>query len=746
MKLIQIKLFLGFLLFNIIYTGVNRIRNFENTLTKQELNDNKKKSILLSSKKINRYNLENKYILYNNNKYFEKENKYIFLNSLNDNTLSDSTHNDYKVKVFFHLNTNEDLNEFIEKNHTSSDSFFKKIISHSKDYGFNNVYYNNITDKYYLYVKKYYGNVDFYKYKGELNPSSDISDNSKFKKPIISYQDSNQYTIINNQLITIQGNQFISFFYTYNSLTQIYFQNYDDKTNIQNGDLYLFKNLVKLLIKDKTYNFNFNVNHLIKLDDNFIDSEVTFTDENGKEYKLNKANKIIKIKADKLSVVASKDNAFIYCYSNYSEYRTDPFKIIEFDKNKSGKIMKFTIENNNDSNFIIIKDFGFEGYSPTLYYTSFDKIIVRENNDDKYNTVYVENLYDKYKELYEDENYKEKYYIYVFEKYDEEGIPFYNNENITFGEPEYINNLMTPGNKYNFEVIPGNSNGGILLNSLSKEKVNYQFFKCNNNKIKFEISSSNSYLKDKLNNGPYQEDINENKDISMSVNKNEILMHTFESENEFLFIYSFNDGESNLNDNTDKLTDLKIDVENKNKKLTIKFTPNYKKTLTKYFIIISQKNETMTEDNFSNPCFIANLIINTPKDIKIINVLDLGEKDLITEEVDISNIPSKSNEYLINIVSQELEYEKLNFYSPKTHKINKKGKTGDDEDDDDDNDYKSFFIALGCIFGSLILIIIIIYIIFFIRKKAQEKLLAEVNQISFAEDREQNEYQTSILD
>ena len=803
MKLIQIKIFFGLLLLNIICFNKNQITNLENKLIKQELNDNKKKSILLPSKKNIEFNPENKYILYNNNKYFGKENKYTFKDSLNDKTTlkffmendSYSIHNDYNINVYFYYNTNEYINEFLEKHKTDSDSLFMKIFSHSEYYGFNNAYYYNINEKYYLYFKKYYGNVDFYQYNGELNSSTDTS---QFKKPIISYQDSNQYHLINNKLITVHGYQFFSFYNTYNSLYQTYLQKYDDSADIQVEDLSQFKNFVKLLQKDKTYNFNFNVNHLIRLDDNFIDSEVKLIDENGKEYDLNKFNKIIKIKADKVSVRASKENAFIYCYSNYSEFRSDSFKIIEFDKSKSGKIMKFIIENKNEdednSRITIIKDFGFEGYFPILYRTNFDQILPRKKDHGKTNTIYVENLYDKLSEnLFEDRDYKEKFFIYVFEHYDEEGIPFYNNQNLIFGEPVYIDNLMTKGNKYNFEIIPGNSNGGIILNSLSKERVDYQFFTCKNNKIKFEISSSNGYFKDEIINSPYEVEINKNKEITMSVSKNDILMHTFESENEFLFIYSFKDE----NDERDPLiyTDLDIDIGYKDtfKNILIKFTPIYKYTLTKYFIVIGPKDETITEDNFSNPCFLANLIIKNPKDIKIINILDLGENNSITEEVDISDI--LSNEFLINIVSQELKNEKLNFYNPKIYKIksdkkdaddndddeeenngekeeekeeedeeeekkgegekegeegqnkNKGKKNGNDEEDDDDDDYKGFYIGLGCVFGSLILIILVVVIIFFIRKKSQEKLLAAVNQISFAEDREPNdEYQTSILD
>ena len=730
MKSIQIKIIIAFLLFNIIYNDSNEIMKFKNSFIKQELNDNKK---------ISEFELFNNNILYNNKKYFEKENKYIFKDSLNDKNIlknyisnslaSDSNYTDYKVNVFFHNNSNEYLNEFLKPYKTDSGSFFMKIFSHSEPFGFNNIYYHNIKEKYYLYFKKYFGNVDFYQYNDKLSASYDYN---QFKKPIISYEDPKQYQLKNNELITVNGYQLFSFFNTYNSLYQMYLQK-DDDNDIIDNELSLFKNVVKLLIKDKTYTFVFRINHLIRLDDNFKDTEVKFIDENGKKYILNKSNKIINIKAKNLTVTASKDNALIYCYTNYSEYRSDPFKIIEFDKSKTGKIMKFTIEykSSYESIIKIAKDFGFEGYCPILNYQSFDQILASKNDTF---TVYIENLYDKLEDnLYDDKNFKEKYFIYVFERYDEQGIPFYNDEALSLGEPEYIDNLLTKGNNYNFEIIPGNSNGGIVLNSLSKNHVNYQFFKCSNDKINFEISSSNEF---------HNEEINEDKDISRIVNTKEILMHSFKSEHEFLFVYSFNDEKKAIS--MDKASELKINnIKFKKKnKISIEFNSNYIKTLTRYFIIIGPKNKENTENNFSDPCFIAKLILHNPKGIKIEIFLDLGDKETITKEVDISEISSKNKEFMINIVSQELKYEKLQFYNPKNF-----NKEDNDDDDDDDNDYKNFFIALGCIFGSLFLIIFIIVIIFFIKKKSQEKLLEQVNQISFAEDRENNnDYLNPTLD
>ena len=101
MKSIQIKIIIAFLLFNIIYNDSNEITKFKNSLIKQELKDNKK---------ISEFELFNNNILYNNKKYFEKENKYIFKDSLNDKNIlknyisnslaSDSNYTDYRLMSF----------------------------------------------------------------------------------------------------------------------------------------------------------------------------------------------------------------------------------------------------------------------------------------------------------------------------------------------------------------------------------------------------------------------------------------------------------------------------------------------------------------------------------------------------------------------------------------------------------------------------------------------------------------------
>ena len=46
-------------------------------------------------------------------------------------------------------------------------------------------------------------------------------------------------------------------------------------------------------------------------------------------------------------------------------------------------------------------------------------------------------------------------------------------------------------------------------------------------------------------------------------------------------------------------------------------------------------------------------------------IYDVGEGDSINAEVDISDIIHEGNKYLVNIISQELRFDKaINYYQP----------------------------------------------------------------------------------
>ena len=144
----------------------------------------------------------------------------------------------------------------------------------------------------------------------------------------INYE-SNEYDLINNKLLIVSGYQLISFFNSYGGLYDYIIQKVDDSYKISE-DLSEEKqyNVIKILNENKTYYIDFSINHLIKLDNNFSDAEVIFTDENNIEFVLNSSKRIIKLEGKNIKVKSNK-KALIYFYQE-----------IEYDEEEEGEIFK----------------------------------------------------------------------------------------------------------------------------------------------------------------------------------------------------------------------------------------------------------------------------------------------------------------------------------------------------------------------------------------------------------------------
>ena len=162
------------------------------------------------------------------------------------------------------------------------------------------------------------------------------------------------------------------------------------------------------------------------------------------------------------------------------------------------------------------------------------------------------------------------------------------------------------------------------------------------------------------------------------------------------------------------------DKNNKDNIIKIKFYPNYKQSSTRYIILIAQKNNENTLDNFKDPCFIVDLLNRKPKGVLTDVIYDVGETNLIEAEVDISNIIYDKKEYIINIISQELRFDKkINFYEPKefTHP-GKKDINDGDEDEDKEGEPKNYSLALSVVTPILCIIIIgLVLFIFLLKRK-----------------------------
>jgi hypothetical protein len=258
----------------------------------------------------------------------------------------------------FNIVLNDDLNNYFDK--YQSDSIFKRSIIYNNNKDFKSQYFFDIREKYYLYIKKYFGFSNAYKYNHELNLMFDFM---YFKNNAQFYQNSIDYKLINNELLIVSGQQLYTLTINYNSLLDFYIQKVDDCDYIQiNTELYPTGNLVKLLNGNKKYYLNFTVDHIIMLGNEFENAEVTFKNEIGESFTLNKEKRIIKdLTGDNISII-STEKAFIYFYKRIPDYSEEG--TIVFDKSQKNKILKITIQNkrSNNLNIVLAKDFCLKGY------------------------------------------------------------------------------------------------------------------------------------------------------------------------------------------------------------------------------------------------------------------------------------------------------------------------------------------------------------------------------------------------
>ena len=153
-----------------------------------------------------------------------------------------------------------------------------------------------------------------------------------------------------------------------------------------------------------------------------------------------------------------------------------------------------------------------------------------------------------------------------------------------------------------------------------------------------------------------------------------------------------------------------VDKNNNDNIIKIKFKPNYKQSTTRYIILIAQKNSENTLDNFKDPCFVVDLLNKRPKELKIETIYDIGDNDSVNAEVDLNDILSDNNEYIVTIISQELRFEKkINFYEPKEFSHVAKNLK-----DDDGDGLKGASLALVIILpivGAIIIALVIVFVV-----------------------------------
>ena len=610
------------------------------------------KGILLSSSK-------NMKLLKSNNEFTNeiiidtKGETIIYLNSSNENTKF--------VHNFLYMEHNFINNKFIIDNDIKkflggNDIYYTREIWNKEKTSFYSLYFFDIKEKYYLYTKKYFGIGNLYKYKPQLTLDTRVQD---FMQPY-NYYDEKLYSNENNHLLILTGTQFFSFNINFGTFFDFFIQKANDTNYIEKIEA-LNNGAIKLLNSMKKYYIKFELNHLIKLDNNFLDAKVTFIDTFGKKYILNKINKIINIKGNNFTVESNK-NALIYFYEKIED--VDDKIILEFNKYNAGKNQKINLTNkytNYDLKIAVAKDFGFKNCYPMVNPQQLEIYTISPKQTI---TLYIENYYDFLEDdIFESEG--EKYFIYLFEVIKDNKYILLNKNKLEISSLTYFDSLIK-NNKLGFDIISkGESN--LILKTYDKSNYNYQFLKCSNNNIYFELNQiyeNNITKKEK-------QTIDTNKYFPKSIDGSRILINSFESKDEFLFIYDFSKYQYKYDE--DRIHNYGIKYLNKNQKniLTIGFTMFYT-SFSEYYIIIAKKNNINNLYSFSNPCYLTKLLMSNSNYIcykKVYHEQDYP-KYLIFEEIDINKLiqdkkKNDNDEYIINIISHNLAlFNHLYIYTP----------------------------------------------------------------------------------
>jgi len=565
-------------------------------------------------------------------------------------------------------------------------------------YEFYNFYFNKLDVKLNVYIKQIYGGSELYECSAD---DVDEKDLTFLTTPISNVKCKNQKSVF-DRLFTLDGTKILSGYITPDSYFDIYVEVEKESTNIDvspaMSQLLKMNHASKYLRKNIQYNINFLLNHMIKLEPG-SGAEVTIT-KGTTNYILNAQNPTIEL-TGKGYTIKSNNDAMVYFLGRLSEWEVVQ-REIDMEQSK-GKIIKVS---NVDDDIMI--DIGFEGFYPSSVPIDFER---RENG-----VHYFDNIYEKVKgKLVEGE----KVYIYHF---------YNQNQRLKI---EYVSkSLDNKNNDFNIYYIPGtNEENTLLINTYEIRYIKPDLHFCSANTI-FKLS----YL---LSNEEEESAIFTKENITELTKLSKIKL--FEGDNKisvtsnqpFVFSYSYYDLVDNdyFKDNKAFLSERKIfenptieevgDKNNIDDMIKIKFKPNYNQSSTRYIIIIAQQNSQNTLDKFKDNCFIAKLLNNRNTGVKVDTIYDIGDKDLIEAEVDISDILHSGNKYLVNIISQELRFDKkINFYQPKEfNHVGKKPIDNDPDKGDDGDNGGSSSLALAIALPIVGVIIIALVVIFILKRK-----------------------------
>ena len=565
-----------------------------------------------------------------------------------------------------------------------------------------------------IYVRKIYGSSEFYECSADPLGNFDIS---IITKPLSSCK--NKKSLL-NKLITFEEGKILSGYLDLNSYFDIYIdieeENKDINPNILINE-FPKGNTAKYLTKGVEYNIKLEGQYLVKLEPGF-NAEISIYDGTNKNIlKLNAGNPKGTVNFEGSSIkIKSNNNAMVYFYSKLPS----GVKQVKID-NKIGKNIMLKIE--PYTHYYL--DFGYDGYLPSnLVDFRIDDYIYEENQ--KYNYP-IENLYDKLVTKLPDDE-----FLYIY----------YEDSNFDVEIDYSFNNLNNPKNQYTFMVIPktDGKKDNLIINNFEKNRIRYQVKYCKNpgNTIKMHYYAMNysDYYYERFELSEF--DFSNEKTILDAKIPEYNTDLKFESSDEFIFSYSFIDDTDkeiyekedwiNEREELKELTISGITDLKSSSKYSIKFKPNYKKSSTRYIVVIAEKNNDNTLESMKNPCHLVKLATEKPDGVKTINIYDIGENEYINAELDLSDFLDKESECVVSIISQELRFEKkINFYNSISfgYKPSKNEKLA------------TVYIVLLSIGGLIVLLIILFIIIKSVKRKQDDnfaKKAQEINQEKLLSD------------
>jgi len=571
---------------------------------------------------------------------------------------------------------------------------------------FYNFYFNQLDLKINFYINQIYGGSDIYECTADDVNQKDLL---FLTYPISNKKCKNKQSIF-NRLFTLDGTKILSGYITPDSYFDIYAEINKENDNVIDispilKDMIILTNTAKYIKKNKEYTINFDANHMVKLEPG---SKAKVTITNGRTTsKLNSQYLAASIIGKDYKITSTED-VMVYFIGRYSSRELVQIPI-DIEKSK-GKIIK--VSNVDDE---ILLDIGFEGYYPSTYPIDFE-----ERNNGIY---YFDNIYEKLNgKLVEGE----KVYLYHFAG---------ENRDIKI---DYISKSVShKNNDFNIYYIPGNNEENtLIINTGEIRKIIPDIQFCESDTI-VKLSLIGDY-EDTIT--ITNSNINSLGKIKLYKGDNKV---SFSSNKPFIASFSYYDmvdddyfdKEEGLKKSRQVLNDLKIesasDKDDKGNTINIKFKPNYKNSLTRYIIIIVQENSNDTLENLNNSCYITSLLSNRSEGVKIDTIYDIGESDIIEAEVNIKDILHDTYKYIVNIISQELRFDKkIKFYASLEFGHVSRAEEGEGKPKTSDDGGSKTTLVLAIVLPIVGVLIIVAIVLFCLWKRKQNVSSSDIENVA----------------